>query len=481
MTLALHRADGVWTQQLCDSGRNGTGQHAAVEGAVASGEPDVRVIPGRNLRKEIVKWLASGALARRFETAIRSTRWIEERADGSKIACSLNRGYFVTSYIPRRVPICQVALAIESGPPSALHAFARELSKSLPLTLETRSQIDRGYAFWLREPLTAPSKAEPLFVPPRATAGEMLTRIIGNGVDHLHRNWRSARETKRYDPEHVHQMRVASRRLRTAFSLFGQVHPELKAHPLVGELRWLAGVLGTARNWDVLLAETFPHLLATFPGEPALVSLARRAALRRRQARRTVAEALDSDRYQELVLDLGELGMRARAQAVFANPARTVAAQLLSRRDRTFRKRAEQLAHLSAADRHELRIAAKKLRYAAEFFGSLFSARKRGQFLQRFSRLQTELGVLNDVATTRALMGSLAEGADPQLQRALGLCIGWTAGIEQGSLAELTRCGRRVQQAERFWPNIRSTPMHASPESAQTTTHDANEEAVSPE
>jgi len=126
---------------------------------------------------------------------------------------------------------------------------------------------------------------------------------------------------------------------------------------------------------------------------------------------------------------------------------------MLARRHKQVRKRARRLTELSATERHALRIAAKKLRYTAEFFGSLFAGGKLDRFLRRFSELQKALGVLNDLATTRRLMAALAEGADGGTERALGLCTGWSAGVEEGSLTELARCWKGVERTPRFWPD----------------------------
>jgi hypothetical protein len=67
--------------------------------------------------------------------------------------------------------------------------------------------------------------------------------------------------------------------------------------------------------------------------------------------------------------------------------------------------------------------------------------------------LQKELGVLNDLATTRMLMTALAEGANAETQRALGLCTGWSAGLAEGSVSELARRWKAVQRAAPFWPH----------------------------
>lgn len=460
LTLRLRRAQRTWTQTLKNEIAAGGGLHVRGESdhPVAPGTLDLGKIDDRRLRKQLGRWQAAGDLLPRFETVIHRTTWLLHTADGTRVECALDRGEVRTPDGHRKAPLCEVELELKSGSPLALFAIARDLVDALPLLPESWSKAERGYALWRREPLTKPRLAGPLALHPDATAAEAMSTIVGSGLAHLHRNWEAARASPRYDPEHVHQMRVASRRLRTAFTVFGQIDDAIKVHPLVAELRWLAGLLGEARNWDVLLAETFPKLLATFPDEPGLSALVRRAGIQRRRARRTVNEALHSQRYRALVLNLGEFVVAVRERTELSVPAAPVSARLLSQRHAQLRKRARHLARLSGPERHLLRIAAKKLRYTAEFFGSLYAGGKLDKFLRRFSQLQKALGALNDLATTRELMSTLAQGSGADAQRALGLCTGWSAGLEQGSLTDLARCWKAVERAQRFWPDAAEDP-----------------------
>jgi triphosphatase len=465
LTLRLRRAGRKWTQTLKGEVAAGGGLHVRAESdhPVAPGRLDLSKIDDRRLRKQLGRWQAAGELLPRFETVIRRTTWLLRAADGVLVECALDRGEVRTLDGRRSAPLCEVELELRSGSPLALFAIARDLVRSLPLSAESWSKAERGYALWRHEPLTKPRVAGPLALHADATAAEAMSTIVGSGLAHLHRNWEAARASSRYDPEHVHQMRVASRRLRTAFSVFGQIDGAIKVHPLVTELRWLAGLLGEARNWDVLLAETFPKLLATFPDEPGLPALVRRAGIQRRRARRTVNEALHSERCLALVLNLSEFTVAIGERTELSVPAAPFSARLLSQRRAQLRKRAKHLARLSGPERHFLRIAAKKLRYTAEFFGSLYAGGTLDKFLRRFSQLQKVLGTLNDLATTRELMSILAAGAGADAQRALGLCTGWSVGLEQGSLTELARCWKAVERTDRFWPDAveKSDPVPA--------------------
>ena len=392
----------------------------------------------------------------RFETVVTRTTWLLGTAAGGVIECALDLGEVRTLDGRSVAPLCEVELELKSGPVSELFTLARELGESLPLTLEHRSKAARGYMLWRREPQSNPDKAGLPALGANATAAQAMTQIVISGIAHLQRNWQAAANATRYNPEHVHQMRVATRRLRTAFSVFGQLDESLRAHPIVGELRWLAASLGDARNWDVLLAETFSKVSSAFPDEASLADLARRAQLRRRRARGQVREALQSARYFSLVLNLSEFIVRVHEYPTLAVPVVPVAATMLTRRHKQLRKRARHLAALSATERHALRIAAKKLRYTAEFFASLFAGSKLDRFLRHFGRLQKALGALNDLDTMRGLMNDLAEGANADMQRALALCTGWSTGLEEGRIPDLAPCWKSVRRTSPFWPDHRT-------------------------
>ncbi|HUL67440.1 MAG TPA: CHAD domain-containing protein [Burkholderiaceae bacterium] len=457
-TLRVRRARQGWVQTLDEDGALEDASQSRVESEhpVIGGRLDLDRIEDARLRRKLSKWQAAGELRPRFGTVIRRTAWRLETHDGALVECALDQGRLRTVDGRRSIPLCEVELVLKSGPPQAIVALARELTRSLPLSLEFRSQSERGYLLWRRESPTKPRKADALVLPADATAAEAMARIVESGSAHLQRNWQAANAASRYDPEHVHQMRVASRRLRTAFSVFGDIDEGLKSHPLVDELRWLADLLGDARNWDVLLLETFPKLLALFPNEPGLSLLVREATKRRRRARRTVTDALRSERYLALTLSLCEFDFRVREHPALSIPVMPFAVDMLTRRHRQMRKRARRLAELSAQQRHVLRITAKKLRYTAEFFGSLFAGGKLETFLRRFGELQKGLGLLNDLATTRELMSVLAASAGAEAQRPLGLCTGWSAGLEEGTLSELPRWWKGVKGAARFWPQPRA-------------------------
>jgi CHAD domain-containing protein len=111
--------------------------------------------------------------------------------------------------------------------------------------------------------------------------------------------------------------------------------------------------------------------------------------------------------------------------------------------------------HLNAADDkqlHALRIVAKKLRYSAEFFASLFGKQKAQAFLAALSEVQEVLGQINDVAVAHRLLDGLA--ADPVLsshQEAIMLAKGWIAHDLSRQFSALHKAVQRFNRQAVFW------------------------------
>jgi inorganic triphosphatase YgiF len=480
LTLRLRRKEKAWWQALKQEDAAAAGLHirSKSEYPVPSGGLDLEKIENERLRRKLRKWQTAGDLVPRFETVVNRTTWVLNTPDGGVVECAIDRGKVRTLDGRADAPLSEVELELKQGPVSELFVVARELAASVPMALEYRSKAERGYALWRSELLSKPAKANLPQLDRRATAAEALAQIVRTGLAHLQRNWQAAALATRYNPEHVHQMRVATRRLRTAFLVFAQLDGALKMHPLVAELRWLAASLGEARNWDVLVGETFPKLLAAFPEEPSLGRLARKASIHRRRRRVAADETLRSARYFSLVLNLSEFALKVPENEALSTPIVPAAANLLARRHKQLRKRAHNLTKLGSNERHALRIAAKRLRYTTEFFESLFGGGALDRFLRRSGGLQKALGALNDLATTRRLMLELADAGNAETQRTLALCTGWCVGVEEASSAELARSWKSVRRISPFWPNVRSTRNGRERENAESPTGEPPPSAV---
>jgi CHAD domain-containing protein len=206
----------------------------------------------------------------------------------------------------------------------------------------------------------------------------------------------------------VHQMRVTTRRLRGALRSFGSVIPRSRTAKVAAELKWLGGLLGEARDGEVLPR----HLLAsleTVPVElligPVQARVQGHFAPRRASARELVIEAFDSERYAALLGDLDQLaldpplGPQAGAKARDVLPAAVHKAyRQASRRMRQARQAPRGQARDTAL--HEARKSARRARYAAEAARPA-SGKPARKFARQMKKVQSVAGDHQDTVIAR--------------------------------------------------------------------------------
>ena len=243
------------------------------------------------------------------------------------------------------------------------------------------------------------------------------------------------------DPEDVHQARVGTRRLRSDLRTFAPVLKEDWLAPLRDELRWLAGVLGAVRDADVLI-ERLRRQAATLP-EPdtgGLAPLFRRLAKERDTGRAELLEAMHSPRYVALVERLVEAARQPAYRKAAKGRASEVVPGLVAGPLTKLRKAVKALPDDPAPEQlHQIRILAKRARYAAEAAEPL--AGKEAKALARaLAAVQEVLGDYQDAVVAEAWLRSAAETDDP----AGSLAVGELIAIQ---LAEAAACRKRWPKA----------------------------------
>ncbi|MGW9205888.1 CYTH and CHAD domain-containing protein [Embleya sp. NPDC055664] len=242
------------------------------------------------------------------------------------------------------------------------------------------------------------------------------------------------------EPDSVHKMRVATRRLRSAFRVFSRVLDERVTGILGAELKWLAAELGRARDQEVLAAR-LRERVAALPAEAVLGPVEARLtawdARRRNDARARILADLDGPRYFALLDALDALVARPPFTVKANRPAQRPAAAALRRADRrTFRRARVALRTPAGRARdtalHEVRKAAKRVRYAGEATGpALGKPAKR--LTKRAKAMQGLLGTHQDSVQTRKALRRLAIAAHAAGENA------FTWGLLYGEEAALAR------------------------------------------
>jgi CHAD domain-containing protein len=204
------------------------------------------------------------------------------------------------------------------------------------------------------------------------------------------------------DPEELHKMRTAVRRLR---ALLGAVRdmfdPRWVSH-LRRELDWLGEILGARRDLDVLHAHLSAEVASLRTGRRAARHLLERLDRRRARAGDQVRDAIEGPRYARLIQRL-----RAGAEHPPVVDPDVSLPEVAARAFKKLRKAVDELPeHPADAELHRVRIRVKRARYAAELAEPM-SGRPAKRFIKRAKELQDALGEHQDAAVAEQRVRSL--------------------------------------------------------------------------
>lgn len=395
-----------------------------------------------------------GGLARRLQPLFavrvdRSTGVVHAR--DAEIELSLDLGEVETDN--GRAPLGEVELELKRGRPNSLFELAQQLFEIAPLRLSTRSKAEAGFDL-----VEGPDavKASEVVLDRQMTCATAFQTIGRACLAHFLRNERLVRE--RRTVESVHQARVAVRRLRAAMTLFKDLLQDSQSASLKAQLKDLAGALGSARDLDVLIARVDALELAAPVDKPGLMAALQR---RREQAYAAAVAALAAPEAARLSFEVAawlETGWWLTSRDALhvtrrERPVAEFAAAELGRRARKLRKRALRLDEMAPPERHEVRKAAKKVRYGAEFFHGLARKKRRDladDFIDALKPLQDALGELNDVAEADKALRALAAEAGGEAGYAAGAVVEELSRGADGLLDTAHKAAKRFAKAEPF-------------------------------
>ncbi len=382
---------------------------------------EVRVPLGRSVRT-VPKALRSAVREYRRDeplspvAAVISERVVTELLDGRRVLASVSDDrVLATSSPPDAEPVEQRwrewEVELVEGEPSLLDAAGPVLDAAGGRRAVRASKLTRA----LGDRLPPPSEQ-----PARLTAGAAASSVIGERLRAQVGEFRHEAVRVRVGlPGGVHRARVALRRLRSALATFRPfVDPEV-TEPLRDELRWIAGLLGEARDAEVLRTR-HDRLLADEPNElvrgPVRRRLDRHLDASGHDALTAVREAMDSERYLALLAALDRLVEETAWTPAADQQARDVLPQRVRHdQKRVLRAVEHAAASTDTAERdlllHEARKAAKRSRYAAETLEPLYGKDAR-RFVSRLKQVQTTLGDHHDSVVMRDLLVTLADAAE---------------------------------------------------------------------
>jgi triphosphatase len=333
---------------------------------------------------------------------------------GSAIEIALDLGTIETG--DREQAVCEFEMELVEGQLADVIALALQLPLGPDLSWSVSSKAERCHQLAHNLPPAA-LNTQSVKLSSDMNAARGFQAIAWNCLGQLLANYPLV--IANGDPEAVHQSRVAIRRLRAAFSLFRDVADDDVAPVLRAEFKAVAMGLGPARDLHVLLGNTVSSAKAR---DQDVGELLTQLGAQRDHATQAAQSLLAGASFQRLLFQLAgwiERGdwLSRQGGSGGDHPLAHYAARTLSRRHRKMRRQNYPLSDMSDVARHQLRIDAKKLRYATEFVASLYRGKAatnhRRAFGKALGQLQDSLGVLNDLVVAALRRSALFEGLEP--------------------------------------------------------------------
>jgi CHAD domain-containing protein len=219
------------------------------------------------------------------------------------------------------------------------------------------------------------------------------------------------------------------------------------------ELRHFGEIFGTARDWDVFCLETLSAAMVDLPTD-GLEDLNIVAEVERQFAHAAVADAVRGHDFTAMVLGLA-IWARTRAgrPSELGDDERldTLAPSLLDRVAHRTKQRSRHAGRLSAAKRHRLRKALKKLWFDVESFAGLYRSSAVKIYRDRCLKLEEILGLANDAVVTERLALLLVSASRPELATSAGSLMRWSKRRARKALTGFKPALHEFRAARRFW------------------------------
>ncbi len=441
MALRLRREGDAWVQTLKAEG-SGPLQRLEHNVPVAgAGRPalDIARHDGSAAGNALRRLLADAGqppLQERYATSVLRTRRVL-RSGATVVELALDVGEVRAG--DRHVPLCEIEFELLSGPPQALLALAGRWVARHGLLLDMRSKSELGHTLAAGLPGSPPTLARPLRLDRQADLDRARAAMLSNTLRQVLAN-ASQMAAGPSESEHLHQLRVGLRRLRSVLGAAWPADADCAADdplpPMRAALAALSRPLGAARDADALGEGLWPALQAA--GAPPLP-----AAPVSGSAPPDPAALLRAPATQQLWLALIALGLPSdgAVPAATSPPAASALAGPLQRLWRQVRRDARRFDSLDDEACHRLRRRIKRLRYLTELGTGLWPDKPAARLLQRLKPAQQALGERNDTAVALAHGRSLV-AQDPQAWFAVGWLTARQDALRPACAAALRRLAR---------------------------------------
>jgi triphosphatase len=368
-----------------------------------------------------------------FETDVRR-RIIDQPTGGGHTEIAFDVGRVRSG--KRSIAICEVEFELKSGAASATVSEACRWAAKYGLSMSSITKSEQGAR--LRSG-TAPAAAgaKKLVYSEKATLHEARTAILHSCLDQIIAN-ASEVAAGSILAEHVHQLRIGIRRLRTGMRELG-VTGQTGAARWENELVRVFRILGEHRDREFVITQQQPQLESA--GSPPVDMSAGREALSA-----AMLDAVRSSRFQVTLLELLAHAHRQPRLSSNEPDAKQVAVARLRKLHRQVCKDGGQFQALAQELQHRVRKRLKRLRYMAELTRPLFAGKEVDDYLERLKPVQDRLGLYNDGLIAHAVYRGLA-----RRQPGAWFAVGWLGARHAEQAAACQREMESLESVKVFW------------------------------
>lgn len=441
VALRLRREGARWVQTLKAAGADTMTrlEHNAPRRERSAALPalDLSLHQGTPAGERLAALLASrpgAVLACRYRTDIRRTARTLRR-QGAVLELAFDQGSIAAG--EASLPVCELEIELIGGSPAGLLAVAGGWMQRHGLWLDTRSKAERGTLLAEGTPRAPARKSAAVSLEASMDAPAARRWVLRECLQQVAVN-ASQLASGDFGDEHLHQLRVGLRRLRTALRLLA---PPGAADPLEEAAADLFRALGASRDQAAVGAPLRAQLAAAMS---ACGSSLAPPELPLGPAGDPV-QIVHAAAAQQLLIDL----MAATLEPEAPMPGEPIGAFLAPRLDRWHRQVRRDAARFDTLDdaaRHRLRKRVKRLRYGVEFARGLLGGKKATAYLRALAALQERLGELNDAGVAAAALQA-APADDP----ALAFALGWLAARREALVAACAPALAGFLAAKRPW------------------------------
>ena len=372
-------------------------------------------------------------LITQFETDVERLVYVVDY-NRAEIEVSLDRGEI--RHDDQTLAIYEIEFELKQGSIQDLIKFIQPWVKQYHLWLDVRSKAQRGNLLAQDLTMSPAQFASPLQLKQKDSTDCALKQIVNNALQHLLPN-ATAIVAEQYNSEHVHQTRVAIRRLRSALRVFGDwstdADPEWQE-----QLRTLFRQLGSTRDRDALSEGLLPRLqqagapFVQLPDAPEDNSI-------------PIEESLRSLESVNLILALLQFVHQPCATKQKTQLEKDIAKKL-QKLHQQICKDADHFLELDIESQHRTRKRVKRLRYCIEFIASLYPRKKIKNYLKDLKPAQESLGQFNDLNVAEAMFQDLVKR-----KQKVWFILGWIANEKKYILEQAQAHLDTYAKTDTFW------------------------------